>query len=539
LKTLILKARKEHNPFYYFFIYYYYSMGFLSFRKKSKNTLAEETSAQLETVKLTSENDNDSGVYYIYQSPIEDSPLMTGSSISDLTQSEFSDEIFKELPSQKFNTSYSSSTSGNRNMFCFFYSSFVTDFAMFLIESETSSCKSTRNSLSLKSGSSYNPSATEPIANLPLLGEISSISSNNNAPQIIASTEGLENTSPQFQKVIINKNGSIIPMASVSTPFSKCSPEFVIDRMKERHRQEYRRPIHCIPGVGDAQRAAATRRLNLSVINACPPNIQMHAPSFVSDPLFALNPIREGDLLDDPYSKYIGPKSNYYQNSHYNYLRQLDSPTLDAKPEYRSKGSVNFQAADRYTLSPSWTRHVAQAHSHFGHDACKHPNASLTRQHTNYPADISNNASIKHGPISLYNQRKNQKLVPGHRHEPQLEELGRYHLKNNRNCPADIEKPVPDVIAECTKPILTCSHHRLHQSMIKRSYGRSKQDCNHTNPKHKHCCCCRCCCCCYSDNNNHLQSKTVLLAHGSPSKKHGTTHCKMSPSNPHACKTKN
>jgi hypothetical protein len=532
-------------------------MGFLNFRKKSKKALAKAALVQSESANL--QYDNDSGVYSACQSTIEDYSLITGSSVSGLTQSTFSDDIFEEPLPQKSNIICNSLPSSMYMILV--YVPDLSDY--FNIESETSLYNGIHNSLSLKSSkSSFSRSAIEPTTNLPLPGEtwprehqshcgiksqkptladntdndllsnstvvlpasmpskptVSTIfqlrsfshnresinlkdyeisaqskaddptpitshsvaenyiqsnddtgtHSGNSIVQNRTAPDDLSNTSAQLQKLTFNKNSKIVPMASASAPSLKNPPDLAMDRMKERHRKECRRPVHWTPATGEFQ-SAHSRRLNsfcsnnndvvkaLSlqrqqqynhnqpttvpslIIDNTPYNniipgqsmpatstrskIQVYAPSSISsrkrNQLITLNPISKGNHFGDPVAtshlKSIETESNLCTQSRRSYLEQPDSTALDTKPDCHSNSNTNSSC-----VCPSQTGYVTQEHSHCGHDAsiaCKQRSTKLANQHTTCPAGISNYCSVTHASNPLHNQKESLKLKPNCRHE--------------------------------------------------------------------------------------------------------------------------
>ncbi|KAG2230337.1 hypothetical protein INT48_008829 [Thamnidium elegans] len=295
-------------------------MGLLNFRKKNKKSDILKDSLPKLTCKNNSSASTNSEMFPESYSPVVNS-FMPVSSISDVTSSSLLDEILNELPSPKkrLNSSSGSETSPTRNIryslnlnsnrsnnnpaknFDRKEKASVASTQIMLfprivpcinshrmsndpynatrIKADTvsmdfsnSSDESESDSLSIDSLLiSEEPSPSHPISwsdsrfspgfiakkredTIPLMELISrSYDAGNTLPTGVKSREAI-------------KGGAVISSNEIDPPIISRSSGFAIDRMKERHRQEYRRSISYTPSEAESS-LISTQRNNLLAIN--------------------------------------------------------------------------------------------------------------------------------------------------------------------------------------------------------------------------------------------------------------------------------
>lgn len=251
-------------------------MGLLNFRKKSKKSNAIK------------ENSNGPSDIDSVNSPMVQSLLTDTSDISK----NLLEEIFSDLPAT------STKSFSGKILISFLYISFIIDISF--IGSETST-KDIRHSLNLKSNPSSNINTLSPFSHAPppttvppmIRGRLSTCISDTTSMDSFTSSEDdgpvspadgtgwsesvlnpaelkQEDTTPLIELISRSyaASHSSIKKSSINTgtPSIQRSPGFAIDRMKERHRQEYHKSKQAPPPTPSVNHHAFIARNMASVL---------------------------------------------------------------------------------------------------------------------------------------------------------------------------------------------------------------------------------------------------------------------------------
>ncbi|GAN01357.1 hypothetical protein MAM1_0006c00790 [Mucor ambiguus] len=518
-------------------------MGFLSFRKKSKTSKALNTQSSPPPLVLNDEiyrTTTDAGSDY--HSPIADSFMMVGSSIVDMAQSSLSEDIFKELIPLS-NKSQSSTESKD------------TIRHSLTLKSNSNSVKSSISPLRINTAIHVHTDSIQSPLNESIISNTTrSSKQSDSSDSSLASLSSIEEFVPlhpisrsdpsQYVNKKLGEHAPLIDLVNRSPPHEHAVthttssvtatsvPGLAMARMKERHRQEYRRsmqwspPTQLLPHVPtsaammDCHHSSSKRASSLISQRTHPMQHQLPPPSVPSLAPRLVHSRAQVPLISQ-IKPVVIPRNSISSTTH-------TSKSFDRKPLIASIPSpVSYQQSKQAMV------HVPD-HRHFYvlNQAHQHPPSTVAMQ---YQAEIVGTTNQNRCPrqrlagITEHHYQQQQQQQQPQLQEVELSKSSKLRTDYRRIVYTRKQDYVPDLVDlldrqdeqqphQVDEKLSSshCSHHQLHHTMIKRQYNNMdgcqqlKQQqhqypnnthrCNHHHHHYTHChhrkpaTCCNTCC---------------------------------------------
>lgn len=484
-------------------------MGFLSFRRKSKASKAVHPPSNpppplvlSDNIHTTTATDTSSD----YHSPIADSFMMVGSSIVDMAQSSLSEDIFKELvPLSIKNESSAKSKDTIRHSLS--------------LKSNSNSVKSSVSPLRINTEiHAHNESIQSPLNESIISNTTRSSKQSDSSGSSLTSLSSTEEFVPlhpisrsdphHYANKKLGEHAPLIDLVSRSTPHEQvttlATPSaaattvpagLAMARMKERHRQEYRRSMQWSPPAHPLQGAPSSAAAN--VMMEYHPSSSKRANSFTSQ---RTHPMQHQQLPHPPppspaplvHARVQVPLINQIKPVVVP-MRSMSSSTYTSKPFDRRPLIASIpppvsHQQPKPAVAPPVPDH---RHYHLLHHAQHLPSPSPSAAAMPYQAERPINTSPTRYPrqrlVGITEHHYQQQQPP--QQDVQLSISSKLKTDYRRIVYTRKQDYVPDLVdlldqhqeekqnlADDKPPSSHCSHHQPHHTMIKRQYNDNNLD---------------------------------------------------------------